>query len=350
MRIGLAIEEPDTSAFFSEAKRLVIGQKNLISTVYSSAEVAARSRLRLPEGFTATPKTKSPNEIDYAVETPPDALHGDWALLVLEADGLPLGRARLQLFRPASIRLPQQIQLHYGAETALLGDPPIVAADARSGGNIEVVIRNNSPDIQNYQIAESGNGLDFSPARTDVAIAGTQERSLSLRVFPNEGTGALRDWHLQVSGGADLDLPFRVVLIPREGTATWTADLDGDGSPEWVIESQKVRAVFSQAGGRWLELLWKDTNTNFLPPEGGLARSGPAEIRAENGVLHFSGAGWTRTVSLSGDAVTIEQTPGLGGDTLPRTTQSGPGNVTLSMERQSPGRVVYRIRQGSREN
>ena len=136
VRIGLAIEEPDTSAFFSDAKRLVIGQKNLISTVYSSAEVAARSRLRLPEGFTATPKIKSPNEIDYAVETPPDALHGDWALLVLEADGLPLGRARLQLFRPASIRLPQQIQLHYGAETALPVDPPIVAADARSGGNI----------------------------------------------------------------------------------------------------------------------------------------------------------------------------------------------------------------------
>ena len=32
VRIGLAIEAPETSAFFSEARRLIIGQKNLVST------------------------------------------------------------------------------------------------------------------------------------------------------------------------------------------------------------------------------------------------------------------------------------------------------------------------------
>jgi hypothetical protein len=32
VRIGIAIEEPDTSAFFNEARRLIIGQKNWIST------------------------------------------------------------------------------------------------------------------------------------------------------------------------------------------------------------------------------------------------------------------------------------------------------------------------------
>ena len=53
VRVGLAIEAPETSAFFNDARRLVIGQKNVISTVYSSADVASRSRLRLPEGFTA---------------------------------------------------------------------------------------------------------------------------------------------------------------------------------------------------------------------------------------------------------------------------------------------------------
>jgi hypothetical protein len=48
VRIGIAIEAPDTSAFFNDLHRLVIGRKNTISTMYSSAEVAARSRLRLP--------------------------------------------------------------------------------------------------------------------------------------------------------------------------------------------------------------------------------------------------------------------------------------------------------------
>ena len=70
VRVGLAIEAPETSAFFNDARRLMIGQKNLISTVYSSAQVASRSRLRLPEGFTAVASIKSPNEIDYTVGGP----------------------------------------------------------------------------------------------------------------------------------------------------------------------------------------------------------------------------------------------------------------------------------------
>jgi Glycosyl hydrolases family 35 len=350
VRIGLAIEAPETSAFFSETKRLVIGQKNLISTIYSSAEVAARSRLRVPEGFVATPVPKSPNEIDYSIEVPADALHGDWVTLVLEADGVPLGRARLQLFRPASIRLGQAFALHFGTQTALPVEPPIVSADARNGGNVEVVIRNNSPGIQNYRLAAAGEGLEFSPRQTEIAVAGAEERTASLRLFPDEGATGLRDWHLQVTGGATLDLPFRVLLIPRDGAVAWSADLDGDGSPEWVIESQKIRAVFSgNDGGRWMDFLWKDTNTNFLPLEGALARTGPVEVRADGNALHFTGNGWTRTVSLANDALTIEQTPTLPADLFPPPTGgTAPSNVTLSTERQSPGRVVYRIKQSSR--
>jgi hypothetical protein len=351
VRVGLAIEEPETSAFFSEAKRLVIGQKNPIATVYSSEEVASRSRLRVPEGFTATPERKSPNEINYTVEVPADALHGDWAPLALEADGVPLGRARLQLFRPVSIRLAQALDLQFGPQTALDGNPDTVTADARTGGNIEIVMRNNSPSIQNYQIQASGEGLEFSPSRTEIAIAGAEERSVSLRVFPNEGPGksnaGLRDWQLHVTGGATADLPFRVVLIPRDGAATWSADLDGDGSPEWVIESQKVRAVFSSAdGGRWMELVWKDTNSNFLPPEGALARTGPVEVHAGKGTLEFSGKGWTRTISLSNDTLTIDQTTPFPADSLHQAHPTGAGNIALSIERQAPGRVVYRLQPG----
>ncbi len=95
VRIGIAIEAPDTSAFFNDLHRLVIGRKNTVSTMYSSAEVAARSRLRLPEGYTATPTTKSPNEIDYEIAVPADAIHGDFANLALEADGVSLGRAHV---------------------------------------------------------------------------------------------------------------------------------------------------------------------------------------------------------------------------------------------------------------
>ena len=61
-------------------------------------------------------------------------------------------------------------------------------------------------------------------------------------------------------------MPMRALVLPRDRTVAWTADLDGDGSPEWVLESRRVRAVFSpRDGGRWMEFTAKDSNTNFLP-------------------------------------------------------------------------------------
>jgi hypothetical protein len=108
-----------------------------------------------------------------------------------------------------------------------------------------------------------------------------------------------------------------------------------------------VRAVFSSAdGGRWMELIWKDTNSNFLPPEGALARTGPVEVHAGKGTLEFSGKGWTRTVSLSNDTLTIDQTTPFPADSLHQAHPAGAGNIALSIERQAPGRVVYRLQPG----
>ncbi len=203
VRIGIAIEAPETSAFFNDAKRLVIGRKNTLSTVYSSEDVAKRSRLRLPEGFAASPTVKSPNEIDYEVNVPADALHGDYANLALEADGVRLGRARPQLFRPVSIRLMQAMQLHFGPSTELTPEPPTVPMEPKGGANLELSIRNNSPGIQTYHLEASGKGLEFLPSKTDISIAATDERRLELRVFLKDGdvNGAtdvesgLRDFH-----------------------------------------------------------------------------------------------------------------------------------------------------------
>ncbi|HEY1342006.1 MAG TPA: hypothetical protein VGF59_31055, partial [Bryobacteraceae bacterium] len=256
VRIGIAIEEPETSAFFNDARRLIIGQKNPVSTTYSSAEVASRSRLLMPEGFTAVSSIKSPNEIDYEVSVPADSVHGDWANLTLEADGMPRGRARLQLFRPATVRLFDAMQLHFGSETELTPDPPIAPLEPKAGTNIEISIRNNWPQIQTYRLEPSGAGLEFMPPKTEASIGAGDERRVSLRVFAAGGTGAgLRDFHLRVTGATTLDLPMRMLLLPRGQTVAWSADLDGDGTTEWVLESHKVRAIFSsQDGGRWMEL------------------------------------------------------------------------------------------------
>ncbi len=215
MRIGIAIEAPETSAFFNEARRLVIGTKNTLSTIYSSAEVAARSRLRLPDGYSATAVPKSPNEIDYEISVPADALHGDFANLAIEADGVALGRARVQLLRPASIRLTQGLQFHFGPVTEMTPDPPVVALDPRGGANLEIAIRNNSMQIQTYHLQAAGEGLEFLPPKVEVSIAPTDERRVELRVFAGEGVTGLREWTLNVKGGAEVAMPMRLMLTPR---------------------------------------------------------------------------------------------------------------------------------------
>jgi len=342
VRVGIAMEEPETSAFFNEAHRLIIGQKNLVSTAYSSAEVAARSRIRFPEGFTAVPIPKSPNEIDYEVATPTEALHGEYADFALEADGVPLGRAHLQMFRPVSLRLMEAMQLHFGTDAELTPDPPIAAIEPKAGTDLELSIRNNWPGIQDYTFAAAGEGLDFFPAKFDVAVDAVAERRAPLRVFAKEGTDGLRDWNLKISGGATQDVPMRVLLLPRNRTVAWSADLDGDGSPEWVLETQKVRAIFSsQDGGRWMEFNWKDTNLNFLPPQGAFAGPGPVEVHAAGDTLEFVGQGWKRTVRLTDTTLSIEQSTALPADKL---TPDRRGNIGLQIEHPTANRASYTLK------
>jgi hypothetical protein len=272
-------------------------------------------------------------------------VHGDWVNLALEADGMPLGRARLQLFRPDTVRLMEAMQVHFGSQTELTPDPPTAPIEPKAGGNLEISIRNNWPQIRTYRLEAAGTGLEFFPPKTEISVGAVDERRVSLRVFAAEGLAGVRDWRLRVGDvsepGADTDLPMRVVLLPRGRTVAWSADLDGDGSPDWVLESQKVRAIFStQDGGRWMEFTWKDTNVNYLPEQGLFAGPGPVEVRAADDALEFTGKGWKRTARLSETTLTIEQSSPLPAD---RLISEKRGGATLTIVRPSPTRVAYTL-------
>jgi len=341
VRIGLALEAPASSGFFGDTRRLVIGRKNALGTAYSSSKIAARSRLRLPEGFAARAVKETGEGIDYEIDVPADALHGDWANLAIEADGVLLGRTRLQLFRPLSVRLPQAVRRSF-AEDALAVEPATVALDPKAGRNVDIVLRNNSPGIATFRLEASGEGLEFLPPKTEISIGATMERTVALRVF-GEGAG-LRPWRLRVTGDAALDLPMRLVLVPRNRTVTWSADLDGDGALEWVIENPRARAVFSAGdGGRWLEYCWKDTGLNVLPENGVTVGTGPAAVRVLDGArLELITSAGARTVTLAGAeaALTIEQSTPLAAEVLKDETREG---VSLRVARPSPSRAVYTL-------
>jgi hypothetical protein len=346
VRVALAIEPPEHSAFFEEAKRLVIGQTNIIATSYSSSDLAGRSRLRLPDGFTAQPTRKSGLEIDYAVAVPADALHGDWVNLAIEADGVPLGRAHLQLFRPASVHFSDTIRLHYGGSADLAVEPAIIPLDAPSGRTVDVHVRNNAPEIRSYAIEAAGGGFQFLPPKADLSSAAVMDRVLQFRVFPESADAGLHDWSLRFSGDTALEVPARFLVIPRGQAVAWSADLDGDGSPEWVLENQKVRAVFSaQDGGRWLEFVWKNSapnGLNVLPDNGALASTGPVDVTAGDGVLEFAGKAWKRTVRLAGNGaeLSVEQTTTLPADTLESAKHN---EIAFEVKRLSANKAIYTL-------
>ncbi len=342
VRIGLAIQPPDASAFFVDAKRLILGQKNRIATSYSSEQIAQRSRLRHPEELRAASVPKSPTEIDYDIDVAADVLHGEWVQLALEADGVLMSRARLQLLRPASVRVREAVNLHFGSQAELAVSPAIVPLDAKTGREISVVIQNNYPEIRNYVLEASGAGLEFLPARSEIAIAPGTERDVILRVFPGELQPGLARGKLRVSGEAEIDLPLRFVVIPRGGTVAYPADLDGDGYDEWLLESQKVRAVFSaQDGGRWLEFAWKDSGLNLLPENGALAGEGVSVVRIGSGnTLEFRGGNWVRRINLAGGTLTVEQSTALPVETLRAAKKN---DVIFHVTRESDHRAVYSI-------
>ncbi|HUA60437.1 MAG TPA: beta-galactosidase [Verrucomicrobiae bacterium] len=344
VHVVLGVEAPQTSAFFNDAKRLIIGQKNLLSTEYSSADVAARSRLRIPDGYTARAISKDDTRIDYEVTVPADGVGGDTVSFGLEADGALLGRANLQLLPPVSLRFQDAITARIGAHE-LRPDPAVVIVDPKAGTNLDLTVRNNWPAIRTYKLDASGSGLEFFPPKTEVVIGPADERHVSLRVFAAEGatdTAGLRDWKIRATGAADLEMPMRAILLPRGRTIIWNADLVGDGFPQWVVESQHIRAVFSpEDGGRWVELIWKDTGANFLNEAGAFAAAGRTEARANGDALELTGPGWTRTIRVAGSTITIEQTTPL--------LSSGPeasqqGNVTLTVEHPSDRKAVYTLK------
>jgi hypothetical protein len=344
VHVVLAVEAPQISAFFNDAQRLIVGQKNLVSTAYSSEAVAARSRLRLPEGYSATATQKSPSEIDYEVSAPAEAVGGDTVLFGLEVDGVLLGRAFLQLFPPVSLKMPDALAIHLG-QHELTPDPPVVAIEPKGGTNLDLAIRNNWPAIRTFRVDAFGEGLDFFPPKTEIAVGAMAERHMSLRVFGSEGTetqSGLRGFTLRITGAADLELPIRAVLLPHGRTVAWSADLDGDGYPEWVLESARARAVFSaEDGGRWTEFTWKDTNANFLGERGAFAAAGKVEVRVVGDALEFSTKEWKRTIRLSDATLTIEQSTALPSGGPDSAKQ---GNVTLTVERVSDRQAVYTLK------
>ena len=311
VRIGLALTEPETSAFFGDTKVLLTGEKNTISTQYSSEAVAARSRLIAPAWLKPVPEVKTPNETNYSFTVPNSALHGSHVDLALETDGTQINHARLQLLRPVSLRIREAISLHYGNDADLLLDPPLIPIDRKAGRDLNVTVRNNAPEIRTFTIEASGDGVDFAQPKIEVVVAASAERDVSFHVFAERSTPGLHNAKLKVSGAAITETDLRLLVIPRDGTFRYTEGLFT------ILESQRARAIFT--ADRWMEFVWKDDERNVIP-EGGLALGNvhPVELRGA-------------TLITEGGALPLK--PGKQGEITISVAPAAPGQTAYSLSR-----------------
>ena len=61
-----------------------------------------------------------------------------------------------------------------------------------------MLIRNNSPEIRSFTLEASGDGIEFSPAKTDISIGGSMEREVTLRVFTNQAGSGLHNCKFRI--------------------------------------------------------------------------------------------------------------------------------------------------------
>jgi hypothetical protein len=274
VRIGLAIEPPDATAFFDSARVLLIGETNSLTAQFSSEAIEQRSRLRMSPAFPVEQEPgKDPLALIYRIKVPAAAVHGDHADLAIEADGVQMSHARPQLLRPVGLRFPDAVDVHLAANSALPLFPATVSVNQRAGRDLAVTIRNNAPEIRNFVLEPKADGIEFSPVKLEVTVGVSTSRDVSFRVFAREASPGLHAGAVMVSGAASAEEPIQFVVIPQTGAIAFSA------SGFAFIESTKERASFMP--GRWLEFLNKDTNQNLLASTGVVFTAGPIEARGD---------------------------------------------------------------------
>ncbi len=266
VRIAVTVTAPDHVASFVNTRTLVIGETNHILSDYSSEEFAKRSRLIGPAGWKLTPEVKSPMQTAYAIEVPNERLHGEYEELRLEADGIGMSHVRVQLLRPVSVHVAEAMALHFGSTAEMVVEPPMVPVEGPNGRNFAIQLRNNAPEIRNYQVSVTGDQLEFSPEKVEISIGASMEREIPIRVFVKDASPGLHDAKIRISGAANAEQTLRFLIIPRGGSVNYQADLLDTGTSQKVWENDRIRAVF--AGDRWLEFYWKESGRSLLPTEG----------------------------------------------------------------------------------
>jgi hypothetical protein len=171
------------------------------------------------------------------------------------------------------------IRFSLAGDATIPSSPPLIAANPASGGGIVISSANHSEDSRtstfDLEGAFRGTGsarmfgnevvftrIHFQPART----AASEESS-----SPPATDGLLRGNLTIRTGRTHGGGPLLFVPTSENGSAHYQYDFDREGSPEWVLESGRLRLIVSPAdGGRALALMDKTTGDDLITLGGAL--------------------------------------------------------------------------------
>ena len=103
------------------------------------------------------------------------------------------------------------------AKSALPLMPPTLPVNQRAGRDVTISIRNNAPEIRNFHLELTADGLEFLLAKLDVSVGASTAREVSFRVFARDAVPGLHAGLARLSGAALLDTAVRFVVLPPTG-------------------------------------------------------------------------------------------------------------------------------------
>ncbi len=171
------------------------------------------------------------------------------------------------------------IHFPLSGDATIPSSPPLIAANPASGGSVVISSTNHSEDprTSTFDLEGAfrgtgsarmfGNEVAFTRIHLQPARAAASEESSS----PPATDGLLRGNLTIRTGREHGGGPVLFVPISEKGTAHYQYDFDRDGSPEWVLESGRLRLIVSPAdGGRALALMDKTTGDDLITLGGAL--------------------------------------------------------------------------------
>ena len=171
------------------------------------------------------------------------------------------------------------IRFPLGAGVTIPSGPPLIAADANSGGHMTIVSLNHSDNMRLADFTLDGAFHGSTTAR----IEGEEELFTRLRFQPFRNQSAAEDsavtpadgllhGTLSIKSGREHGtFPVAYVTADEAGNSHYEYDFDRDGSPEWTLESSRLRLIVSPADhGRALALVDKLTNDDLITLGGAL--------------------------------------------------------------------------------